>query len=144
MKSKKLISVLCAVSMILAALPAAFAVEPINNRAGKAVTGGASIVPYSYEYYDFSNIPKGNAYHTISKGSVQLAAGDTVTIRGLWDPTFAKIWVCIERTDGSRATSASLTTGSSATLTVPVTGYYDLKVSSLNYDLKSGYIEVNW
>lgn len=144
MKSKKLISVLCAVSMILTALPAASAVEPISNHTGKAALGNASTVPYSYDYYSFSNIPKGNAYHTISDDSVQLSAGTTVTVRGLWDPTFANIWVCIERTDGSRATASPLTTGTTATLTVPVTGYYDLKVSSFDYALNSGYIEIDW
>lgn len=38
MKSKKLISVLCAVSMILSALPAASAAEPVSKYAGKTIS----------------------------------------------------------------------------------------------------------
>ena len=131
--------------MILAALPAAFAAESGSLLPTMAIPDRTSIpTPYVLDYYQFSNIPKGDAYTTISTKSVQLTAGSTVKIKGLWDPDFAQVWVAIERTDGSRATSSPLTTESTATLTVPVTGYYDLKISSLTYALDSGYLSVTW
>lgn len=157
MKSKKLISVLCAVSMILAALPAASANEemppdnndivlsPVSSPVSPDTNQSPSslVSPRITSYFDL-DIPMGNDYQTL-KSSAQLEKDQSVTVAGSWDPDYATLWVLLERADGSQwSRSVGLSCSTSYTFTIPATGKYNLKVSSTNYNITSGQLRVKW
>ena len=98
------------------------------------------IQPRLVQTFNF-DIPGDSELYTVTSGN-SLRGGEQVTVSGTWDPPVIAISVRLVKDDGSRAITAPLTTTSSYTFTVPVTGIYSIQVAA-RYDIE-GILMVEW
>ena len=141
---KKVFSMVLSLAMVLSCVVAVSAAETEANEKGFAVIGvetearANDISPRIVETIGFSYSGDGD-YEVLDEA--ELVKGQKVTVSGTWGPSYENMWVMLECNNG-RAVSALLSSGRTVTMTIPVSGIYELSISA-DADI-SGTLQITW
>ena len=130
--TKKVVSVVLTIAMVLSCVVAVSAAETEANEKRYAVigvlmeAGTNAALPRIEETIRLSYYGNGD-YKVIDKA--ELVEGQKVIIAGTWGPFYENLWVMLECNNG-RAVSVLLTSGRTVTITIPISGTYELSISA--------------
>ena len=140
---KKVFSMALAVAMALSCVCAVSAVQSEANETVFAVIGVEKesetnvVSPRIIETIRFSHSGDGE-FEVLDEA--ELVKGQKVTVTGTWGPSYENMWVMLEY--NGRAVSLLLTSGKSATMTIPVAGTYELSISA--DAAVAGTLQITW